>query len=197
MRLALRHNSRLRLLYQEEHTSSPWLHNLVLTKPTPMGLPIYCALAVSTTPRRTLTRCIITGTFIPMPGRPTSLRFPSPDTVSARIAILSTSLGRYQILWRVVGFPFPQHESALTLRTTVLGRDLDCTAASWILYLQRLPNREYDLAYPFTSNTLAIPLAIPMASGWIFHRPTPCFRLAQSHCENDSMRRQIPNTIGA
>jgi hypothetical protein len=75
---------------------------------------------------------------------------PASDTVPTPTAILSTSLGKYPIFWRVVGLTFTYQESMLKLRTIVLGGDLDCTGCNRILRLQGLPNREYDLADPFT-----------------------------------------------
>jgi hypothetical protein len=75
---------------------------------------------------------------------------PASGAVPTSTAILSTSLGKYQILWRVVGFTFTHQESTLKLRTIVLGSDLDCTGCNRILHLQGLPNCEFDPAYPFT-----------------------------------------------
>jgi hypothetical protein len=76
---------------------------------------------------------------------------PASDTVPTPTAILSTSLGKYPILWRVVGSTFTHPESTLKLRTIVLGNYLDCTGCNRILHLQGLPNCEYDPAYPFTA----------------------------------------------
>ena len=121
---------------------------------------------------------------------------PASGTVPTSTAILSTSPGKYPILWRVVGFTFTHRESTLKLRTIVLGSYLDCTGCNRILHLQGLPNCEYDPAYPFTVKTLAIPLGIPVAVGWISQQRRPCFRLAQSHCESVSVSTRIPNTIG-
>jgi hypothetical protein len=107
---------------------------------------------------------------------------PASGTVPTSTAILSTSLGKYPILWRVVGFTFTHRESTLKLRTIVLGNYLDCTGCNRILHLQGLPNREYDPAYPFTvepscdsiwnparsrldisaTNTMLSPCAIPL-----------------------------------
>jgi len=75
---------------------------------------------------------------------------PASDTVPTPTAILSTSLGKYQLLWRVVGFTFTHQESTLKLRTIVLGSYLDCTGCSRNLHLQGLANCEYDPAHPFT-----------------------------------------------
>jgi hypothetical protein len=75
---------------------------------------------------------------------------PASDTVPTPTAILSTSLGKHQILWRVVGFTFTHQESTVKLRTIVLGSYLDCTGCNRILHLQGLPNCAYDPAYPLT-----------------------------------------------
>jgi hypothetical protein len=44
---------------------------------------------------------------------------PASGTVPTSTAILSTSPGKYPILWRVVGFTFTHRESTLKLRTIV------------------------------------------------------------------------------
>jgi hypothetical protein len=75
---------------------------------------------------------------------------PASGTVPTSTAIPSTSLGKYPILWRVVGFTFTYQESTLKVRTIVLGSYLDCTGCNRTLRLQGLPNREYDRAHPFT-----------------------------------------------
>ena len=97
-------------------------------------------------------------------------------TVPTSTAILSTSLGKYPILWRLVRFTFTHQESTLKLRTIVLGSYLDCTGCNRILRLQRLPDREYDLPHPFTvehhcdsnrnpdSHRLAVPATNAMLS---------------------------------
>jgi hypothetical protein len=83
-------------------------------------------------------------------GKADLTSLPASDTVATLTAILSTSLGKYQLLWRVVGFTFTHQESTLKLRTIVLGIYLDRTGCNRILHLQGLPHCEYDSAYPFT-----------------------------------------------
>ena len=118
-------------------------------------------------------------------GKADLTSLPASDTVAMPTAILSTSLGKYQLLWRAVAlyrFTFTHQESTLKLRTIVLGSYLDCTGCSRILHLQGLPNCEYDPAYPFTvehpcdstwnsagrrldisaTNTMLSPRAIPL-----------------------------------
>jgi hypothetical protein len=82
-------------------------------------------------------------------GKADLTSLPTSEPVAAPTAILSTSLGKYQLLWRVVGFTFTHQESTLKLRT-ILGIHLDRTGCNRILHLQGLPACEYDSAYPFT-----------------------------------------------
>ena len=81
-------------------------------------------------------------------ARLTSLRasyaIPPPN------AILSTSLGKYQILWRVDGFTLEQQESALKLLAITFGGDPACTDCNRVLRLPGFLNCKYDPAYPVT-----------------------------------------------
>src|SRR5229473_1698069 len=81
-------------------------------------------------------------------ARLTSLRasyaIPPPN------AILSTSLGKYQILWRVDGFTLEQQESALKLLSITFGGDPACTDCNRVLRLPGFLNCKYDPAYPVT-----------------------------------------------
>ncbi len=81
-------------------------------------------------------------------ARLTSLR--TSDAVPPPNAILSTSLGKYQILWRVDGFSFGQQESALKLLAITFGGDPACTDCNRVLRLPGFLNCKYDPAYPVT-----------------------------------------------
>src|ERR1700685_426999 len=81
-------------------------------------------------------------------ARLTSLR-PS-DAVPPPNAILSTSLGKYQILWRVDGFTLEQQESALKLLAITFGGDPACTDCNRVLRLPGFLNCKYDPPYPVT-----------------------------------------------
>src|ERR1700685_203290 len=81
-------------------------------------------------------------------ARLTSLR-PS-DAVPPPNAVLSTSLGKYQILWRVDGFTAEQQESALKLLAISFGGDPACTDCNRVLRLPGFLNCKYDPAYPVT-----------------------------------------------
>src|ERR1039457_3463907 len=63
-------------------------------------------------------------------------------------AVLSTSLGKYQILWRVDGFTFEQQESTLKLLAVGFGGDPACTDCNRVLRLPGFLNCKYDPAHP-------------------------------------------------
>ncbi len=81
-------------------------------------------------------------------ARLTSLR--ASDAVPPPNAVLSTSLGKYQILWRVDGFTLEQQESALKLLAVTFGGDPACTDCNRVLRLPGFLNCKYDPAYPVT-----------------------------------------------
>ena len=72
------------------------------------------------------------------------------DAVPTPTAIVSTSLGKYQILWRVDGFTVEQQESALKLLAVTFGGDPACTDCNRVLRLPGFLNCKYDPAYPVT-----------------------------------------------
>src|ERR1035438_2469718 len=80
--------------------------------------------------------------------RLTSLR--ASDAVPPPNAVLSTSLGKYQILWRVDGFTLEQQESALKLLAVTFGGDPACTDCNRVLRVPGFLNCKYDPAYPVT-----------------------------------------------
>jgi len=81
-------------------------------------------------------------------ARLASLR--ASDAVPTPNAIVSTSLGKYQILWRVDGFTLEQQESALKLLAVTFGGDPACTDCNRVLRLPGFLNCKYDPAYPVT-----------------------------------------------
>ncbi len=69
--------------------------------------------------------------------RLSSLR--ASDAVPLPNAVLSTSLGKYQILWRVDGFTLEQQESALKLLAVTFGGDPACTDCNRVLRATGIP----------------------------------------------------------
>src|SRR5580658_10496605 len=72
------------------------------------------------------------------------------DAVPPPNAVLSTSLGKYQVLWRVEGFTLEQQESALKLLAITFGGDPACTDCNRVLRLPGFLNCKYDPAYRIT-----------------------------------------------
>jgi hypothetical protein len=72
------------------------------------------------------------------------------DAVPTPNAVVSTSLGKYQILWRVDNFSLEQQESALKLLAVTFGGDPACTDCNRVLRLPGFLNCKYDPAYPVT-----------------------------------------------
>jgi hypothetical protein len=63
-------------------------------------------------------------------------------------AIVSTSAGKYQVLWRVEGFTLEQQESTLKLLAMAFGGDPACTDCNRVLRVPGFLNQKYDPAHP-------------------------------------------------
>jgi hypothetical protein len=72
------------------------------------------------------------------------------DAVPTPNAILSTSPGKYQVLWRVEGFDFERQESTLKLLAIAFGGDSACTDCNRVLRLPGFLNCKYDPAHLVT-----------------------------------------------
>ena len=72
------------------------------------------------------------------------------DAVPAPTAILATSPGKYQALWRVAGFGFEQQEQTLKLLTIAFGGDSACTDRNRVLRIPGFYNRKYSPAHLVT-----------------------------------------------
>src|SRR5260370_3396126 len=68
------------------------------------------------------------------------------DAVPAPTAILSTSPGKYQVLWCVDGFDFERQESALKLLAITFGGDPACTDCNRVLRVPGFLNPNYNPA---------------------------------------------------
>jgi hypothetical protein len=72
------------------------------------------------------------------------------DRVPTPTAILSTSPGKYQVLWRVAGFDFERQENTLKLLAKAFGGDPACTDRNRVLRLPGFFNRKYSPAHLVT-----------------------------------------------
>jgi hypothetical protein len=74
----------------------------------------------------------------------------SSNTVPIPTAIVSTSAGKYQVLWRVESIPLEQQESLLKLLAITFGGDPACTDCNRVLRLPGFLNRKYSPAHLVT-----------------------------------------------
>lgn len=69
------------------------------------------------------------------------------DMVPPPTSILSTSPGKYQVLWRVEGFDFARQEQTLKLLAIAFGGDPACTDCNRVLRVPAFLNRKYHRPY--------------------------------------------------
>jgi hypothetical protein len=74
----------------------------------------------------------------------------SSSSVPIPAAIVQTSPGKYQVLWRVEGFAFALQESTLKVLALTFGGDQACTDCNRVLRLPGFLNQKYDPAHPVT-----------------------------------------------
>lgn len=107
------------------------------------------------------------------------------NAVPTPTAILSTSPGKYQVLWHVDGFDFERQEHALKLLSIEFGGDPACTDCNRVLRLPGFLNRKYDpthrvtVEYPCDSvwNPADFRLDIDPANATHFAGPIPARKL--------------------
>jgi RepB DNA-primase from phage plasmid len=81
------------------------------------------------------------------------------NAVPTPSVIVSTSPGKYQVLWRVEGFDFDIQESTLKQLAIAFGGDPACTDRNRVLRVPGFLNRKYDPAHCVT-------VEYPCASAW-------------------------------
>jgi hypothetical protein len=69
------------------------------------------------------------------------------DAVPSPTAILATSPGKYQALWRVEGFDFERQEATLKLLVIAFGGDPACTDCNRVLRIPGFLNQKYSPAH--------------------------------------------------
>jgi hypothetical protein len=74
----------------------------------------------------------------------------SSNTVPIPTAIVSTSAGKYQVLWRVQSFRFEQQETLLKVLALTFGGDPACTDCNRVLRLPGFLNQKYAPALVVT-----------------------------------------------
>ena len=117
---------------------------------TSMWLPIRFTPAAANAPRRASPRCGICTLTWDTDGEARLASLRASDAVPTPNAIVNTSIGKYQVLWRVDGFTLEQQESALKLVAVTFGGYPACTDCNRVLRLPGFLNCKYDPAYPVT-----------------------------------------------
>ena len=74
----------------------------------------------------------------------------SSDAVPAPSAVVSTSPGKYQVLWRVEGFDFALQEQMLKVLAIAFGGDPACTDRNRVLRVPGFLNHKYQPAHSVT-----------------------------------------------
>ena len=86
---------------------------------------------------------------------PVSLRSAASDAVPEPTAIISTSPGKYQVLWRSNGFDFAIQESTLKQLAIAFGGDPACTDCNRVIRVPGFDNCKYTPAHPVTVEYLS------------------------------------------
>jgi len=116
------------------------------------------------------------------------------DAVPAPTAILSTSPGKYQVLWCVDGFDFERQESALKLLAITFGGDPACTDCNRVLRVPGFLNRKYNPAHRVTveypcdliSNPDDFRLDIHAIDGMLFEHAMPSRKQPGRHSNSEN-----------
>lgn len=77
------------------------------------------------------------------------------DTVPNPTAIVSTSPGKYQVLWRVEGSDFTVQESTLKQLASAFGGDAACTDCNRVIRIPGFHNAKYTPSYPVSVEYLS------------------------------------------
>lgn len=72
------------------------------------------------------------------------------NTVPSPTAVIHTSAGKHQVIWRVRGFTIPEQEVMLKGLAETFGGDRACTDCARVFRLPGFFNRKYSPAFPVT-----------------------------------------------
>jgi hypothetical protein len=116
------------------------------------------------------------------------------NTVPIPNAIVSTSPGRYQALWRVESIPFGQQEAQLKVLAITFGGDPACTDCNRVLRLPGFLNQKYAPAHLVTVEypTLSVghsedfKLPYPVANRELIRRPIGSLKPTGKHSNSES-----------
>ena len=80
------------------------------------------------------------------------------NAVPSPTAVIHTSMGKHQVIWRVKGFTIPEQEVMLKGLAETFGGDRACTDCARVFRLPGFFNRKYSPAFPVTLEMRAIQL---------------------------------------
>lgn len=119
----------------------------------------------------------------------------SSTAVPEPTAIISTSAGKYQVIWRVEGFSFASQESALKRLALRFGGDPACTDCNRVVRVPGFQNTKYTPPYPvaveYLSDRTSNPEDFHFADSLTFsaalrHRSArPSTKTKNTHSEQD------------
>jgi hypothetical protein len=91
------------------------------------------------------------------------------DAVPEPTAIISTSPGKYQVLWRIEGFDFALQESTLKRLAVAFGGDPACTDCNRVIRVPGFHNVKYMPSHPVTveygSHSVSDPASFALVDG--------------------------------
>jgi hypothetical protein len=116
------------------------------------------------------------------------------EAVPAPTGILSTSPGKYQVLWRVNGFDFERQEHTLKLLAIAFGGDLACTDCNRVLRIPGFRNCKYNpphvvtVEHPCDSiwNPNDFRLDIPATNAMLFEHTVASRKQPGKHSNSES-----------
>jgi len=117
----------------------------------------------------------------------------SSNRIPIPTAIVSTSLGKYQVLWRVESIPLERQESLLKLLAFTFGGDPACTDCNRVIRLPGFLNQKYTPAhvvsveYPSgsTSHPEDFKLVNPMFNRCVFRVPIVLAKPTGKHSNSE------------
>jgi hypothetical protein len=80
------------------------------------------------------------------------------NAVPSPTAVIHTSMGKHQVIWRVKGFTIPEQEVMLKRLAETFGGDRACTDCARVFRLPGFSNRKYSPAFPVTYEMRALHL---------------------------------------
>jgi hypothetical protein len=72
------------------------------------------------------------------------------NAVPPPAAVIRTSIGKYQVIWRIKGFTIPDQEAMLKTLAETFGGDRACTDCARVFRLPGFFNQKYSPAFPVT-----------------------------------------------